>query len=78
MKTHQQIKSLEYEASLIGSKELAESKNTEVADKESKLQKIVMVCVLDVYQFFQTSQGPKLDNSWPIMATWWKRKRSPK
>ena len=38
MKTHQQIKSLEYEASLIGSKELAESKNSEVADKESKLR----------------------------------------
>ena len=38
MKTHQQIKSLECEASWINSKELTEKENSEVADKESKLR----------------------------------------
>ena len=38
MKTHQQIKSLEYETSSIDLKELAEKENSEVADKESKLR----------------------------------------
>jgi hypothetical protein len=34
MKTYQQIKSLECEASLINSKELAEKENGEVTDKK--------------------------------------------
>ena len=33
MKTHQQIKSLEYETSLINLKELAEKKSGEVTEK---------------------------------------------
>ena len=57
---------------MINSKELAEKENSEVADEKVNCREIVKVYLLDVYQFFQTSQGrylyPKLDNSWPITA----------
>ena len=41
MKTYQQIKSLECEASLINSKELAEKENSEVADSKVNCKKKV-------------------------------------
>ena len=53
MKTHQQIKSLECEMSLINLKELAENENSEVADRKSKVQgNCKGFVVLDVYQLF--------------------------
>ena len=57
---------------MINSKELAEKENSEDAIEKVNYREIVKVCLLDVYQFFQTSQClylyPKLDNSWPITA----------
>ena len=49
MKTHQQIKSLECETSLINLKELA-GKKCEVAEKVQRNCKVFVV--LDVYQVF--------------------------
>ena len=49
-KTHQQIKSLECEASLINLKELVEKK--EKAKSPKKCKGIVKFIVLDVYQVF--------------------------
>ena len=51
MKTHQQIKSLECEASLINLKELVE-KRREKAKSPKKCKGIVKFVVLDVYQVF--------------------------
>ena len=49
-----------------------EKKKGEVVDEKVNCREIVKVYLLDVYQFFQTSEGrylyPKLDNSWPIIA----------
>ena len=50
MKTHQQIKSLECEASLINLKELVEKKEREKAKSSKKCKGIVKFIVLDVYQ----------------------------
>ena len=41
MKTHQQIKSLECETSLINLKELAEEENSEVADRNVNCKEIL-------------------------------------
>ena len=41
MKTHQQIKSLECETSLINLKELAKKENNEVADRKVKCNGII-------------------------------------
>ena len=41
MKTHQQIKSFEYETALINLKELAEKENSEVADRKINCKEIV-------------------------------------
>ena len=51
MKTHQQIKSLECEASLINLRELVEKKR-EKAKSPKKCKVIVKFVVLDVYQVF--------------------------
>ena len=51
MKTHQQIKLLECEASLINLKELIE-KRKEKAKLPKKYKGIVKFVVLDVYQVF--------------------------
>ena len=51
MKTHQQTKSLECEASLINLKELIE-KRREKAKSSKKCKEIVKFVVLDVYQVF--------------------------
>ena len=52
-KTHQQIKSLECEASLINLKELVE-KRREKAKSPKKYKGIVKFVVLDVYQIFRS------------------------
>ena len=55
MNTYQRIKSLESVVFLIGSKELTENENSEVADDESKLQRNCKeFCLIGVYQLFQT------------------------
>ena len=53
MKTHQQIKSLECDTSLINLKELFE-KRKEKAKSPKKCKGIIKFVVLDVYQFFQS------------------------
>ena len=50
-KTHQQIKSLKCEASLINLKELVE-KRREKAKSPKKCKEIIKFVVLDVYQIF--------------------------
>ena len=55
MKTHQQIKSLECEMSLINLKELAEKENSEVADRKINCKEIVKDLLYWMYiNFFQS------------------------
>ena len=50
--TYQQIKSLECEMSLIGSKELAEKKIAKSLTMKVNCERNVKLCLLDVYQLF--------------------------
>ena len=52
MKTHQQIKSLECETSLINLKELAEKENSEVADRKVNCKEIVKGCCIGCVSTF--------------------------
>ena len=57
MKTYQEIKSLECETSLISSKEVAEKWLAKSPKRKAKLQEIVKVCLMDVYQTFYNDLG---------------------
>ena len=59
MKTHQQTKSLECEASLINLKELVE-KRKEKGEVAEKVKGIVKFVVLDVYHVFLVPYNPYL------------------